>query len=171
MGRLTLNMLMSFAEFEREMIAERTRDKIAAARRKGKWTGGVAPLGYRIEASKLVVVEPEAHVVREVFALYHELRSVFAVMRELDARGRARRGGSWTKDGLAAHPPQPRLRAGRIRLGEETYPGEHEGIVPPGCLRRRADRDDPRAVPAAPQRNPDYLLRGILRCPEAAGRR
>ena len=70
MGRLTLNMLMSFAEFEREMIAERTRDKIAAARRKGKWTGGPVPLGYDAVDRKLVVNEPEAHVVQEIFALY-----------------------------------------------------------------------------------------------------
>ena len=162
MGRLTLNMLMSFAEFEREMIAERTRDKIAAARRRGKWTGGVAPLGYRIEASKLVVVEPEARVVREVFALYHEQRSVFAVMRELRARGRARRGRSWTKDGLLRILRNP-VYAGRIRLGEETYPGEHEGIVPPDVF-DGVQTAMTRAPSAAPQRNPDYLLRGILRC-------
>jgi site-specific DNA recombinase len=60
MGRLTLNMLMSFAEFEREMIAERTRDKIAAARRRGKWTGGAVPFGYRVESTKLFVVESDS---------------------------------------------------------------------------------------------------------------
>src|SRR5574341_480246 len=75
MGRLTLNMLMSFAEFEREMIAERTRDKIAGARRKGKWTGGPVPLGYSVVDKRLVVNELEAVVVREIFALYIEHRS------------------------------------------------------------------------------------------------
>jgi len=66
MGRLTLNMLMSFAEFERETIAERTRDKIAGARRKGKWTGGPVPLGYTVVDKKLVVDDLEAVVVREI---------------------------------------------------------------------------------------------------------
>ncbi|MCA9559508.1 MAG: recombinase family protein, partial [Myxococcales bacterium] len=68
MGRLTLNMLMSFSEFEREMIAERTRDKIAAARRRGKWTGGPVPLGYDVVDKKLVVNDLEAVVVRELFS-------------------------------------------------------------------------------------------------------
>jgi DNA invertase Pin-like site-specific DNA recombinase len=108
MGRLTLNMLMSFAEFEREMIAERTRDKIAAARRRGKWTGGIAPLGYRIEASKLVVVESDARVVREIFALYLERRSLFQVMTAIGVRGRTRGARRWTKD-APAHPPEPNL--------------------------------------------------------------
>ncbi len=70
MGRLTLNMLMSFAEFEREMIGERTRDKIAGARRKGKWTGGPVPFGYSVRDKKLLVNDAEAHVVREAFALF-----------------------------------------------------------------------------------------------------
>src|SRR5262249_33521800 len=86
MGRLTLNMLMSFAEFEREMISERTRDKIAGARRKGKWTGGPVPLGYTVVDKKLVVDELEAVRVREIFALYHEYRSALAVARALNAR-------------------------------------------------------------------------------------
>ena len=70
MGRLTLNMLMSFAEFERSMIAERTRDKIAASRRKGKWTGGPVPFGYSVKDKKLLVNEVEAQVVREAFTLF-----------------------------------------------------------------------------------------------------
>ncbi len=74
-GRLTLNMLMSFAEFEREMIADRIRDKVAGARRKGKWTGGVTSLGYASEKGKLVVVESEAPWVAQVFRWYLEGRS------------------------------------------------------------------------------------------------
>ena len=70
MGRLTMNMLMSFAEFEREMISERTRDKIAGARRKGKWTGGPVPYGYSVKDKKLLVNELEARVVREAFDLF-----------------------------------------------------------------------------------------------------
>jgi site-specific DNA recombinase len=87
MGRLTLNILLSFAQFEREMIGERTRDKIQAARRRGKWTGGPVPLGCRTEDKKLVVDEAEAVVVRRAFGLYLEHHSADAVVRELRAEG------------------------------------------------------------------------------------
>src|SRR5690606_13986507 len=83
-GRLTLNMLMSFAEFEREMISERTRDKIAASRRRGQWTGGPPPLGYTAVYKKLVPVEAEAALVREVFRLYAEHGSTLPVVTELN---------------------------------------------------------------------------------------
>ena len=88
MGRLTLNVLMSFAEFEREMIGERTRDKMAAARRKGKWTGGPPPLGYDVVDRMLVVNEAEAALVRRLFDLYLGLRSAGAVARALNAECR-----------------------------------------------------------------------------------
>ena len=83
MGRLTLNMLMSFAEFEREMIAERTRDKIAASRRKGKWTGGPVPFGYSVKDKKLLVNEVEAQIVREAFTLFLQHRQMAMVARTL----------------------------------------------------------------------------------------
>jgi len=88
MGRLLRNLLAIFAEFERELIVERTRDKIAAARRAGKWTGGLPPLGYDLVGGKLVVNEAEALVVREIFALYLEHRAVLTVVRILTQRGR-----------------------------------------------------------------------------------
>ena len=70
MGRLILNVLLSFAQFEREMISERTRDKIAAARRKGKWSGGMPVLGYTVENTKLIVDQTEAARVRSIFEMY-----------------------------------------------------------------------------------------------------
>jgi site-specific DNA recombinase len=76
MGRLTMNLLASFGEFERSMIAERTRDKIAASRRRGKWTGGPVPFGYSVKDKKLLVNEVEAHVVREAFALFLQHRQM-----------------------------------------------------------------------------------------------
>src|SRR3954465_5352415 len=76
MGRLTLNVLLSFAQFEREVTSERIRDKIAASKRKGLWVGGIVPLGYRVENRKLVVDEPEAEIVQLVFARYRELGSI-----------------------------------------------------------------------------------------------
>jgi len=79
MGRLTLNILLSFAQFEREMISERTRDKMAAARKKGKWTGGMPILGYDVdlEKHKLVINEQEAKLVRKIFKLYLEISSIY----------------------------------------------------------------------------------------------
>ena len=76
MGRLTLNVLLSFAQFEREVIRERIRDKIAASKRKGMWIGGVPPLGYRVEDHKLLVIDSEADIVRAIFHRYAELGSV-----------------------------------------------------------------------------------------------
>jgi DNA invertase Pin-like site-specific DNA recombinase len=89
MGRLVLNVLLSFAQFERELIAERTRDKVAAARRKGKWTGGLPCLGYDVEAHsrKLVVNAEEVLRVRAIFALYLEHRGLLPVVEELRCRG------------------------------------------------------------------------------------
>src|SRR5205807_3676551 len=85
MGRLTLNVLLSFAQFEREVIGERIRDKIAASKKKGMWMGGVPSLGYRAQAGKLIIVESEAQTVRSIFRRYAELGSVRLLKDELDA--------------------------------------------------------------------------------------
>jgi site-specific DNA recombinase len=87
MGRLTLNVLLSFAQFEREVIGERIRDKIAVSKQKGMWMGGVSPLGYRMADRKLVVVDSEAEIVRLIFRRYAELGSVRLLNEELEARG------------------------------------------------------------------------------------
>ena len=84
MGRLTLNVLLSFAQFEREVTGERIRDKIAASKQKGIWMGGVVPLGYRVEARALHVVEEHAALIRTIFARYLELGSTIALKRSLD---------------------------------------------------------------------------------------
>src|SRR5262249_14767946 len=89
MGRLVLNVLLSFAQFERELIAERTRDKMAAARRKGKWGGGLPVLGYDVDASskKLMINDEEAVRVRAIFALYLQHRGLLPVLAELARQG------------------------------------------------------------------------------------
>src|SRR5213075_1556911 len=87
MGRLTLNILLFFAQVEREVIGERIRDKIAASKKKGMWMGGVPPLGYRVQDRKLVIVDSEAEIVRSVFRRYAELGSVRLLKDELEARG------------------------------------------------------------------------------------
>ena len=87
MGRLTLNVLLSFAQFERELSSERVRDKVAASRRKGKWTGGTVPLGYDAKDKKLVINKAEAETVRYIFKRYLELQSFGKLVEDLDARG------------------------------------------------------------------------------------
>ncbi len=139
MGRLTLNILLSFAQFEREVIGERIRDKFAASRKKGMWMGGNPPLGYDVVARKLVVNPTEAELVRHIFRRFTELGSVTDLMHELAAAGH--RAKSWTtKDGKERQGgPIDRKAiygyfANRVYLGEavhkgESYPGEHEALI------------------------------------------
>lgn len=175
MGRLTLNMLMSFAEFEREMIAERTRDKIAASRRKGKWTGGQVPLGYDVVDKHLVVNDLEAVVVREVFSLYLQHRSALAVMHILNKTGRATKRHrssngrvheprAWKKDSVLRVLRNP-VYAGFMPYRDEVYPGEHQAIVDPDIFARAQVILESRGVKKLRQgANPAYLLRGLLKC-------
>jgi DNA invertase Pin-like site-specific DNA recombinase len=172
MGRLTLNMLMSFAEFEREMISERTRDKIAGARRKGKWTGGPVPLGYTVVDKKLVVDELEAVRVREIFALYHEHRSALAVARALHARGEWRRAAiergrasrTWTKDDVLRVLKNP-VYAGYMAAGDQLYDAEHTALIERTVFARTQSLlEAATKAKKVAVRNPEYLLRGVLRC-------
>ncbi|RJS14248.1 recombinase family protein [Corallococcus sp. H22C18031201] len=173
MGRLTLNMLMSFAEFEREMISERTRDKVAAARRKGKWTGGRAPLGYDVVDKRLVVNEYEAVVVREAFELYLQHQQASAVARLLNETGRktkryeaqsgaTRASRKWTTQDVLRVLRSP-LYAGFVPYGAETHPGEHSAIVDRATFHRVQDLLEGPGIQYH-GRNPDYVLRGLLRC-------
>jgi len=175
MGRLTLNMLMSFAEFEREMIAERTRDKIAAARRKGKWTGGPVPLGYTVQDRHLVVDEFEAVVVREAFSLYLEQRSALVVSRLLNERNRStkryrakngnlREARTWTKSDVLRVLKNP-IYAGYMPCRGEIHEGEHAPIIPRETYTRvRALLEGATVGKSGGGRNPDYILRGLLKC-------
>jgi site-specific DNA recombinase len=178
MGRLTLNMLLSFAQFEREMIADRTRDKISAARRRGKWTGGTPRLGYDVapEGGRLIVNKEEAEQVRAIFALYVEKSSLVALSQELNHRGWRRK--SWkTKDGRWREGKAwdaPNLRRlltdptciGQVKLGEQVFPGEHEGIVPKALFRKVQEimGENRQTGGAAARNRQGALLRGLLRC-------
>ncbi|PWU08456.1 MAG: resolvase [Terriglobia bacterium] len=148
MGRLTLNILLSFAQFERELISERTRDKISAARRKGKWMGGNLVLGYDPDPNqtRLIVNEAEAQQVREIFALFVRHRSLVLTLEEMDKRGWHMK--SWTTRQGEHHAGKPfdrhslqRLLSNAIYLGEvkhkgKTYPGEQSAIVDRKLWRR-----------------------------------
>jgi site-specific DNA recombinase len=128
MGRLTLNVLLSFAQFEREVIGERIRDKIAASKQKGMWMGGVPPLGYRVQDRKLVIIDSEAEIVRSIFHRYAELGSVRLLKAELDAQGR--KSKSWTSAAGRVIGGKPFSRGALyLMLRNRTYRGEivHKG--------------------------------------------
>ena len=141
MGRLTLNILLSFAQFEREIIAERTRDKMSASRKKGHWMGGIPVLGYELaaEGGRLIVHQEQAAQVRALFDLYVQCGSVGALLRTVQQRGwRNRR---WRRNGEDGQPGKTFTReslkrllsnvvyTGRVRHQNETFAGEHPAVV------------------------------------------
>lgn len=180
MGRLMLNVLLSFAQFEREIIGERIRDKIGAARRKGKWAGGKPVLGYDVDRSgpspKLAVNRDEASRVRTIFDLYLERGSLLPVVQELTRRGWTNK--AWTtKSGkhLGGRPfDRPSLHAlltnpllaGRTVHKGEAFAGEHEAIVPEATFTRVQQKlhANGRAGTSSTRTPRDALLKGRLRC-------
>ncbi|QYK49110.1 MAG: recombinase family protein [Phycisphaeraceae bacterium] len=180
MGRLTLNILLSFAQFEREIISERTRDKIAAARKKGRWGGGRPVLGYDIEylpgGNRLVVNKAEAKLVRRIFDLYLEAQSVQQTIRRLDEMGV--RNKAWqTKDGKPCGGNGFEKSTlfklltnvtylGKVRYKAEVYDGLHEAIVDEDLFRRVGEtlRDNRTHDGKGYSNKHGALLRGLVRC-------
>jgi site-specific DNA recombinase len=140
MGRLTLNVLLSFAQFEREVTGERIRDKIAASKKKGMWMGGLVPLGYDLEQRKLVPNRKEAQLVSRIFHLYLELGCVSRVKQQLDLEGirskywvsrtGSKYGGNRFSRGALYDLLRNRLYIGEIRHRKIWYPGQHAAIIP-----------------------------------------
>jgi site-specific DNA recombinase len=141
MGRLTLNMLLSFAQFEREVIAERIRDKVAAAKRRGKYMGGTPPLGYDVDRvnKRLLVNAEEAVLVRFIFRRFVQIGSTTTLAKELNqqgrrtkawvtVKGRNRAGTAWHKGHLYRLLNNP-LYLGLVAHKDQTFPGEHEAII------------------------------------------
>jgi len=170
MGRLTLNILLSFAQFEREVTAERIRDKVAASRKKGMWMGGVPPYGYRVENRKLVVDEEAAAHVRWIFARFLRVGSGTVLAREVDTRGLCTpRGNRIDKKYIY------RMLSNRAYIGEavhkgDSYPGEHDAIID----RETWDRvhaileESPRKRAARTRAETPALLKGLLFGPDGA---
>jgi site-specific DNA recombinase len=176
MGRLILNVLLSFAQFEREMISERTRDKIAATRRKGKWSGGVPLLGYDVVDRKLVVNEAEAAQIQEIFRLYMEQRSLLAVTQEIERRqwstkiwttrkGLVRGGRSFTKNTLHQLLTNVTFK-GKVRHKQEVFEGEQSAIVEAELFDevQATLHSHACARGALPRGQLPPILRGLLRC-------
>jgi len=178
MGRLTLNILLSFAQFEREIIGERIRDKVAAAKRKGKFTGGTPPLGYDVdpEKTRLVVNPDEARLVRHIFKRFTEIGSPLTIAEELNKKGITTK--AWmTKKGVfrEGHPWNKthiyRALYNRTYLGEvlhkdKTYPGEHEAIVTRDLWQRAhaVIEENRRHRSQHIRAKAPALLKGIIRC-------
>ena len=177
-GEMALNMVLSVAQCERKVIGQRTKDKMQAARRRGKWTGGMPPLGYDVmlEGGRLVVNKAEAEQVRAIFQLYVETPSLVKVCEELARRGwrtkswttktgTRREGSAWNRVTLRRLLRNP-VVVGRISLGDEVFPAEHDAIVPKKLydeVQRLMEKN--RATSGAPRRNRHgALLRGLLRC-------
>ena len=179
MGRLTLNILLSFAQFEREVISERTRDKISMARKKGKWSGGCQVLGYDVtpEGGRLAVNEAEAEQVRTIYVLYLELGGMLRVIEELDRRrwtnktcvtraGKLHQGKPFAKNvlhGLLTNP----IYMGKVRHHGKVYEGEHDAIVDEETFQRVQDqlaRQGPKCGSRKSRLRGQGILQGILRC-------
>jgi site-specific DNA recombinase len=178
MGRLTLNILLSFAQFEREIIAERTRDKMCAARRRGKWTGGIPMLGYDIDpkGGRLIVNISEAERVREIFTLYLQQRSLLKVVQELSTRswttkswirknGSRRQGKPFTKTNLHNLLTNP-IYLGKVKLHGDVYDGEHEAIVkePLWNQVQQILKNNRRTAERLRANKHGVLLQGLVRC-------
>jgi site-specific DNA recombinase len=176
MGRLMLNVLLSFAQFEREIISERTRDKIAAARRKGKWAGGKPLLGYDVNphGSRLVVNPQEAKQVEAIFALYVKKKGLMPVLQELECRGwltkrwitrkgNTRGGKLFTKSSLHRLLTNV-IYIGRLKYKKEVHKGEQPAILDPD-LWQETQRLLARQGTKTPSRTSvDTPLKGLLRC-------
>ncbi len=175
-GRLVLNVLLAFAQHERELTSERTRDKIAASRRRGRWTGGTPILGYDIRDGRLVVNEGEAFRVREIYRLYLEHPSLTRVVEELNRRGWTTK--SWTRKGggdrdsrafdkpslfrLLVNP----LYAGKVRSNGSLHAGEHRAIVDEATWNRANAhlRHNGATGGKAVRNKHGALLRGLIHC-------
>jgi site-specific DNA recombinase len=176
-GRLTLHILLSFAQFEREIISERTRDNKASARRKGKWIGGYVPLGYELErgGGRLLVNDAEAANVRAIFELFIQNRSLTATLEEVNRRGwqtkawktqegKEHAGRAFTEESLARLLSNA-IYAGSIRHDGNLYRGEHRAIVSERLWKRANRILTTIPKPARKERNKTgALLKGLLQC-------
>ncbi len=178
MGRLTLNVLLSFAQFEREMISERTRDKIGAARRKGKWTGGVPPLGFDVnkEKRKLIINEQEAKLVCKIYEIYLGVNSILITTMRLNEQGYATKkyvsqsgkscgGVKFTKNTINRLLMNP-LYIGKVAYYGQLYEGEHEGIINEELFKKTQERISYNRINRKIKKNAKCagLLSQLLRC-------
>ena len=164
MGRLTLNILLSFAQFEREVIGERIRDKFAASRKRGMWMGGYVPMGYDVKDRKLVINEAEAGTVRMIFQRFIELGSASVLAKALQEEGIKNKQGNRIDKGFIY-----KLINNRVYIGEAVhkgtgYPGEHKAIIGQGLWDKvhAVLQTSPRERGAKTRNKSEALLKGLI---------
>ena len=164
MGRLTLNVLLSFAQFEREVIGERIRDKFAASRKRGMWMGGWAPLGYEVRERKLVINEADAKLVRSIFQRFVALGSMTKLARELIAENVRNKYGKLIDKGILYKMLNNPVYIGVAMHKGESYPGEHIGIIDRKIWDKVQGRfqENPRKRAATTRAQTPSLLKGII---------
>ena len=164
MGRLTLNILLSFAQYEREIIGERIRDKVAASKARGMWMGGKVPLGYDVQNRKLAVNETEAERVRRIFELFVETGSGIETVRRLQAEGVTSKSGKLLDKGDVYKALNLRTYIGEVTHKGNVYRGEHDAIVPRDLWDRAHTvlQVSPRTRAAQNRQHAPALLKGLI---------
>ena len=164
MWRLTLNILLSFAQFEREVIGERIRDKVAASHKRGIWMGGYVPLGYDVQDRKLVVNEAEAASVRRIFERFVELGSATVLARELRRKGFRNKQGTLIDKGYLYRLLKNRVYRGEAVHKGTAYPGEHDAIIDDGLWDRAHAilQESPRKRANNSRSRTPALLKGLI---------
>jgi site-specific DNA recombinase len=164
MGRLTLNILLSFAQFEREVIGERIRDKVAASRKRGIWMGGHVPLGYDVQDRKLIVNEAEAASVRRIFKRFTEIGSATVVARELSREGMRTKQGALADKGYLYRLLNNRVYRGEALHKGTAYNGEHEAIIDADLWDRvhAIMQESPRKRASKSRAQTPALLKGLI---------
>ena len=164
MGRLTLNILLSFAQFEREVTGERIRDKIAASRKKGMWMGGNPPLGYDVQERKLVVNADEANTVRMIFKRFLTVGSATLLAKELAVEGTCSKKGKSINKGYLYKLLKNQVYIGKAVHKGKAYPGEHEAIISQDLWNkvRTIIKESPRVRANHTRAQTPALLKGII---------
>ncbi len=164
MGRLTLNVLLSFAQFEREVTGERIRDKIAASRAKGMWMGGFVPLGYDAVNRKLVINGPEAALVQHIFQRFVELGSITTLARELVAQRVTNKRGVLIDKGFLYKVLRNRVYIGEAVHKGTSYPGEHQAIIDRTLWDKTQsiNKESPRKRANNARAQTPFMLKGLM---------
>jgi DNA invertase Pin-like site-specific DNA recombinase len=176
MGRLTLNILLSFAQFEREVTGERIRDKFAASKKKGMWMGGSPPLGYMVQDRMLIIVPQEAELVKTIFTLYLECHSPLQVAQSLQQAGHTNKRwqtatGNWRGGGkITVSHLNKILRnviyVGKVQHGKQSYPGQHLPIIDEALWREVHDSIQANDTSSRHHWHSHFLLKGKLKTHE-----
>lgn len=170
MGRMALNILVTFAQFERELIGERIRDKVAASRKRGKWMGGWTPLGYEVRDRKLFIHEGDAERIRAIFRRFVQLKSATLLARELVAANERNRYGHLLDKGVLYKIINNRVYIGEAVHKGTSYPGEHEAIIDRSLWDKVHSilKESPRKRANKARARTPALLRGLLFAPDGA---